>query len=858
MAAIEQIVTRETSRDVQVLNLFEKTSNMQVLTNVARVCKLNANLPGENIFGSKEVDKTFTQASFHLVYDAADKDAKPFMVAHVHLSSGSEPEDQVKRDIEMAKINTRIKQLRQEIFDKTGVWVNLCVAMGDINVNLVKPSTDKQHGEVIEEEFTHTAAVLGNGACVRDGALSKHLMNKMRGEDGFFYNFHNNTQQPKDKAKIENDSKCASFLFDFDPAITEETKKSELARVIQKINQVFLQYIIKLFDFLTDMTNFRDHVETQDLKIGRISIDQDSYLPTAGVKGIKDPALAFKPEVIKDNPNFEADVAEKQRASVIAFYREIYKALSVLATKKFGKDTPAVFDEEAVKTLLSTNEGNKKFLKKLDTSLRSLLSKVEKGGVQYLPVAEADVTAAFQAALDNWNASADFKAVLGLLQDGDNLSKEHITQAKVLANMKTMRDGKIGGDALMRFMKHFNDPDNPKVPPCNFFEKYVQFAGQAMMMEMTGGYAKINGLAYPGTKLVDDAHIKTTVAKVAISDADHVYYTCDAESGADADHPEKPKCGNKTDYFMQTLDKSAHELILQAWVKKLDNYEAERAERYALKDALFSSDQAMRSQLIVDLKQQLTDYVAIPLADQCAKVIAGHALISSLSQATKRLSGHTMVTCLNQIAFQVQKQLDIMTGTQHKQLIEQKDLTASFFVSEFSVIEAEKTRLSVLLTTLKANDATKAYADWALNCYGKIATLAAHAGTLPDDKKGPCERLCQDLSKSMNAFVQVYEANANVIPNESFVKEFQTTFSVIAHSQDELMSEHRSWAGLIADIVTAVLTLGLIHASKALICKVFTGTADFGIFHHSTKRQQLLEATDECVSELKAPTPAQP
>lgn len=471
----------------RIHRLVEEGSQTQILSNVHAVESFN------KIDGIKK-------ASIHLI---KNKIGEPILVVHYHANS----EDEKERSSDLKLINEAVHTLREKILKERRLNIKDWVIMGDFNQNIFKDREESQPIQLDSDVLKKIIGSVGKGFNFCDIAIPRGCLTKQRGldEEGRLYNLYLNPQINKDKLLIKNDSKDFILHFKFETGSLVD-KQAEI--LIQK-NEIIKKSQIPFRNFLHEDTGFRDHYGSEPMQIGNIVLTVDSYLPTHGLKAIKDPHEFYTDDALK---NHEV-LLNIQELSTL-------KLFSLLG-KKFN------VPEDEIK--LNTNNNIKNTLKTLNDAARVLNN------------THANIVLYFQEVIESWCQSEEYLAALNLLQ-------VHIRE-KVTSEMKDTLWLKAPVETFLNNQKF------------DLMGKIIQLCGQKQLQEMSGGYSLLNGIAFPGPKRVDKAHIKSTVEQIKFTPGVS-YYTLQTEAGKN----------NKGDYFNTKLNKAINKHPINEWIMMLSTY----------------------------------------------------------------------------------------------------------------------------------------------------------------------------------------------------------------------------------------------------------------------------------------------
>ncbi|CAM3106407.1 Uncharacterised protein [Legionella steigerwaltii] len=245
-------------------------------------------------------------------------------------------------------------------------------------------------------------------------------------------------------------------------------------------------------------------------------------------------------------------------------------------------------------------------------------------------------------------------------------------------------------------------------------------------------------------------------------------------------------------------------------------YQSDRNQHYHAKDFFDSRDKDSRDKFIDDFandeKMGLKAYIDSGNSD---------ILLQKITTKMDEFQGVKMQATLSRIA------LKLMEADANPENVENLP---------------EKAK-EVLLALQRKKGKCEAYALKMQGLYEKIKGIEIYAATLPEPEKGTIKKLTEDLAKDVDQFV--YQNKAEIPGKEAYQK-FEMKVKARLHSQDDVMSEHKSWPARIANFLFSVVTLG-----KLIVSKVRTGRAT--PFFDKTAAQKEIEApVDAALEDIRS------
>ncbi|KTD72345.1 hypothetical protein [Legionella tucsonensis] len=248
--------------------------------------------------------------------------------------------------------------------------------------------------------------------------------------------------------------------------------------------------------------------------------------------------------------------------------------------------------------------------------------------------------------------------------------------------------------------------------------------------------------------------------------------------------------------------------------RMLDTYLNDRNKHYHAKDLLISEDRDLRDQFIKEIGDAENGLLK-------AYIDSGEseALLKKITAEADKFPGVKMQATLSKIV------VKLMEADAKPEAIE--DLPG----------EAER----ILLTFETKEGRYKEYALKMRGLYEKIAGIKTYAETLSEHEKIIINKLADDLKKDVDQFVH---HNQDEIPDKEAYQKFKMKVKARLHSQDDVMSEHRSWPTVVANILLSLVTIG-----KLIYSKVTTGRASFW-FDKIEAQKEIEVPVDETLEEI--------
>lgn len=365
---------------------------------------------------------------------------RPFFVVNYHGAS----DNPKTRELERVAINQHLHILKDQIFTKSNLEVRDFIIMGDFNENLI--STNK---EMDLDVLSKLSTSLGRNAKLEAVAPPKGIIKKMRGDLNQPYNLYINPQIRKDQLNVTDDSKSFVLRFSFSGQTEDKID----------LQQFKVKTSLPVVSFLDENTHFRDHFNSQKLVFQGVTFKTGGYLPTKGVKAIRDPKNFFNLDLF-DPRNHKLLLSHQQKSTK--------KLFSILF--KFSENPTSGFGLQGQSEIGKT-------LKVLNDSMKG----IDKNEIiKYLV-----------QSIKEWTESKEYYNVIELLID----------TKKAEVNKKM---GAIQTD-IEKIVEQYKSEDD-----FDLIGKLIQLCGQKQQQEMSGGYSRINGQNFPGPEKVDRAQASHT------------------------------------------------------------------------------------------------------------------------------------------------------------------------------------------------------------------------------------------------------------------------------------------------------------------------------------------------------------
>lgn len=254
--------------------------------------------------------------------------------------------------------------------------------------------------------------------------------------------------------------------------------------------------------------------------------------------------------------------------------------------------------------------------------------------------------------------------------------------------------------------------------------------------------------------------------------------------------------------------------LLAVTIKQmLSAYKTQRDEHYHTKDFLSSGDKKARDAFIAAIGGETEE-----IGGELDKYIASansEDLRTTITKSMDLFPGVKMQATLNRIIVTL---MDKEAGQQ----------------DDCSVVANQ------ILSNLEEKH--KNYVEQIRKVYASVDGIRTYANTLPEHEKQIINQLVDQLKKDID---QLISKSPEGIPSKAEYATFEMKFKARLHSQDDVMSEHKSWGTIIANVLLSVATL-----FKLIISKATTGRASF--FFDKTEAQKEAEANvDQDLKELE-------
>lgn len=244
-----------------------------------------------------------------------------------------------------------------------------------------------------------------------------------------------------------------------------------------------------------------------------------------------------------------------------------------------------------------------------------------------------------------------------------------------------------------------------------------------------------------------------------------------------------------------------------------------RKNKYTFKDMIFTEDRKNREFFLEDLKKELDNYAH---NGNC------YLLQTKITNGQLIFPGTFLKSILNRLSLALNDNEKVLPTSN------------------------ENDSILMILTELRALNPL--YVNQIFQLKEKITALEVYGVNLESNTQ-LCKvvlQLANDLNLQLNHFIRTHSQH---VPNYQDLSSFRELFLLRLHSCDDLMSVHReSWKPIIANIIIALLSLGIAPAVKAAHSKVTTGRCS--LFFVSTQRENLVKEIDMQTEEIASAAPA--
>lgn len=738
--------------------------------------------------------------SIHIINDQSTKGNKPFFLVSYHGDSDGK---ELKKD--MTDITDAIADLRFNIQTEHNIEIDDVVVMGDFNVSILK----KQDGTIsIDEETLKTAITPAwdKNFELKDIALPEGVMSKMRGgQAGTPYNLYINPQAKKEKKLVENDSKEYILHFSFNDQLDNRSELDLTFTSLIANKMTNSNFYDK--NFLTDDTNYRDHAPSNLITVQGVTLCADGLLPTDGAKGIKNPDDVYAREFLTSDGhlNYAVDIRSLQEnsTSTLFYYLSLGFGVEIPHGLSTHKDITAFFDALKQKAISITQQDNG------TVSLIEELSDV----IKY------------------WCKSPQYKQMLDATNDAH---KQKVGKGidKIQESLSTLVAEFVTGQGA----KKKTDPFK-----LDLFAELIKKIAQAQAQELTGGYGQING-KMPTRDDVVEKNTQVTLEQ-AEQKSGKPFFILTTEGTKKNQH----------ENFKKGVSEGTVALTFSQWDAQLGAYLAEKEKSNYFSDRMYPLAKISREFAVNNVKHDLKLYAETLITEACSQTGAAESdEYSKLNKTFKNIGIIQKSPCAD---VELSSLLNHITMELRRHLV-QRQQPFSYDLYTMSYDENQKFREKLLSLddlikhknemrlTLMSREADLEISE----ILNRISAFANHIDTFPEsEEKTACEKLAIDMTDAVEGYVNSHRSDDDI-------KSLQTQIQHLVHSQDAWMTTRRSYYGLVADIITAVMTLGVFHLAHFAYQKCSSdhaGNHHLGFFHKPTTRATLLQQLEQSV-EMKA------
>jgi hypothetical protein len=730
--------------------------------------------------------------SVHIINDQSTKGNKPFFLVSYHGDSDGK---ELKKD--MTDITGAIADLRFNIQTEHNIEIDDVVVMGDFNVSILK----KQDGTISIDEDTLKTAITpawDKNFELKDIALPEGVMSKMRGgQEGTPYNLYINPQAKKEKKLVENDSKEYILHFSFNDQLDNRSELDLTFTSLITNKMTNSNFYDK--NFLTDNTNYRDHAPSNLITVQGVTLCADGLLPTDGAKGIKNPDDVYAREFLTSDGhlNYAVDIRSLQEnsTSTLFYYLSLGFGVEIPHGLSTHKDITAFFDALKQKAISITQQDNG------TVSLIEELSDV----IKY------------------WCKSPQYKQMLDATNDAH--------KQKVGKGIDKIQE------SLSTLVAEFVNGNKKNAPfQLDLFAELIKKIAQAQAQELTGGYGQINGKMPTRDDVVEkNTQVTLEQAKQKLGKPFFILTTEGTKK-------------NQHENFKKGVHEGTVALTFSQWHAQLDAYLVEKAKSNYFSDRMYPPTKKNREDDVADVKAFLSSYAQTLIneafSSQDDMMFLNHVLKNILEIKHLHSNDVELSSLLNHITIELRRHLV------------QRQQPFSYNLDTMRDDESSKFREKLLsLDDLikNKNDIRQHYIDngsdpQAKEIFNRISAFANHIDTFPEsEEKTACKKLAIHMTDAVEGYVNSYRSGDDI-------KSLQTQIQHLVHSQDAWMTTRRSYYGLVADIITAVMTLGVFHLAHFAYQKCSSehaGNHHLGFFHKPTTRATLLQQLEQSV-EMKA------
>ncbi|MDI9818831.1 MULTISPECIES: hypothetical protein [unclassified Legionella] len=270
----------------------------------------------------------------------------------------------------------------------------------------------------------------------------------------------------------------------------------------------------------------------------------------------------------------------------------------------------------------------------------------------------------------------------------------------------------------------------------------------------------------------------------------------------------------------------ARKELAEKFESALDRYLEQRKKKYPVKDSISRSDLIKRAQFITRLQNELATYINTGNSQPILELITANKT---------QFCGLHLRPILNRLVVAI-KALDAQ--------IPQDKAT---YITEEKVIHDQDLHDEALAVLETLNDRPQ-FVSAMKNLYARIEKLKAHDG---DEGK-----IAQDLADCLCARADKFVIDSSQADNfsdkEAF-KAFHSDFMTELHSQDDVMSEDKTWKSFILNLAIGLCTVGIALGIKLAVSKISTG---YATFFGETRLFKQVKEVDEALLDLTAAAPA--
>lgn len=769
--------------------LEDEASESLLTTNVDEIIPLG-NI--SDIPNKKEQPK----ASLFIINDRSLPNSQPFFSVVYHGDSSGE---QIQHD--MMLIVQTAQGYRDAIITKHGIDIKKLVIAGDYNVSTLKKDAEQNDQIIIDEQALRDviSPIIANNHSVTNYKPSQGLIWKRRGgADRKPYNLYTQCQPKKEKKSVDNDSKEYIIEVELDgtPKEIGHDKNIEISSTIRHLITKAKDYTYTDKNYLTDDTHFQDHAPSYPLEIHNVTINASGNVPSAGVKGVKNAGDIYNRNLLNENGHLIdlESMLQMQEASTVKLFQEI--------------------------DLLFPNLDEKKEIETTD----GLTSALKQHNLVAQKKTEEDLINNLTTVLNNWERSDEYNQVL------DQTTVDH--QKLVNQGMYKIKTN------LPETIKAFI-----KAPNTDLFGDLIKKCAQAQKQELFNGYPNLNG-QQPSQQEVVNRNIENIIEQSQAHNGGPVF-NVSTESTQKNQHPD----------FITGVHRKTVKLNFDDWMRKLDNC-CEPGIIHPLTNLLNPELRKTQTQ-VKSVKEKLKTYANILIHSGVKKTNDSSTLqtvINDIKSVQRDCRyNRELFSLLNVIILELQhhqycrnQPLVIKNEAQvvSEQIINEKTNT----IIRERLLTHERLysgEIAKLAQALKDEQRTDIH-----NVYARIQHFAGHADVF---NRNSADRFYYEKTVLglLDAFKPIAEADSNITQEE--LDALKENFEQVAHTQNPWMNKHRTHYGWYADVVAAVLTLGLssfTHWAYKSCVPSTKYSGSFGWFHQATTREQNRDAIVNTVNML--------